>query len=313
MTLSDPTDPRSEVRSVAREWVMRLADHEMDAEDMAELRAWRAVDTSHQAAFEAERRAFRAMAAHGPLFARDRRAVRLRRLAARAPTMVSTLAACALLWVAIDPVTALMASNRTGSGETAKVHLADGSVAMLNSESAIAVDFDGKTRRVRLLRGEAWFQVAHDREHPFIVETDDSAARAVGTAFGVRRVEDGGTELDVTQGIVSFTTGDHSLLVRAGEAAEASKADGVRALEVDPERRLAWRSGKIIIDDESVGAVAAQLSRYRRGTILVLGDAAEKRVSGVLSTNDLDRGLEGLVAARGLTVTRFTPWLTILR
>ncbi|MCF6196579.1 MAG: FecR domain-containing protein, partial [Emcibacter sp.] len=74
---------------------------------------------------------------------------------------------------------------RTATGEQRTVQLADGSTVYLNTHSKIKVDFSGDIRKIHLLQGEARFDVAKDKNRPFIVETSRGNIRAVGTSFNV--------------------------------------------------------------------------------------------------------------------------------
>lgn len=321
MSNNDASDPASEARHIARDWVLRLASGELDDEALGRLRAWRSADVAHNAAFEAERRLFRSL---GPLEAAfttepAQSFSEARRPRVRRPIMVSGLGVAAALvavWLAVDPVIWLRADRVTAPGEIAELVLPDGSRALLNSESAIDVDFDGRERRVHLLRGEAWFDVAHDAGHPFVVEARGATARAIGTAYSVRRHDNGDVSLAVTEGVVGFAGGgdDESLLVKAGRTTQVEGAgDAPDYLITRPEDALAWRSGRIVIENRSLADVASELSRYRRGSIFVMGSAASRRVSGVLQVGAIDKGLEGLAAAQGLSITHVTPWVIILR
>jgi len=89
----------------------------------------------------------------------------------------------------------------TDVGETRRVTLADGSTAAINSNSKLGVKILGDERRIRIEKGEAWFQVTKDQQRPFIVEAGNVRVRAVGTAFSVRRRGDGAQVL-VSEGVV---------------------------------------------------------------------------------------------------------------
>ncbi|WEK48358.1 MAG: FecR domain-containing protein [Candidatus Andeanibacterium colombiense] len=310
------SDPSSPERRAAREWVLRLAASEIDDAALAELAGWRRAPTNN-AAFEKERRLYRAL---GPLeetfAAQPTTAARRTRRRAALVSATGALAAAAIAWLALDPFTLMAADRVTGSGEIAAMALPDGSRALLDSESALAVEYRGGERRVRILRGEAWFDVKHDPAHPFTVEANGATARALGTAYGVERGEDGGVSLAVTRGLVGFTASEGGTMLRVPAGATARIDTGTfepRLRTAKPGDALAWRSGRIVIENRSLGEVAAELSRYRRGTIVVLGAAASRRVSGVLKVDEIDRGLAGLAAAQGLSVTHLTPWLVVLR
>src|SRR5258708_24248903 len=73
----------------------------------------------------------------------------------------------------------------TAIGERKPVTLTDGSKVLLNTDSRIQIDYSAEQRIVRLLQGEAFFEVAHNRARPFLVYAGANVVRAVGTAFSV--------------------------------------------------------------------------------------------------------------------------------
>jgi len=119
-----------------------------------------------------------------------------------------------LRWLAAAAVAGFLASGigyltmqpkhyATAIGEIRAVTLADGSRVTLNTASELEISFTRNRRNVRLLRGEAMFEVAKDRARPFVVAADGASMQAVGTIFDVRS-ERGKVELTVAEGIVKF-------------------------------------------------------------------------------------------------------------
>src|SRR3546814_15029131 len=94
--------------------------------------------------------------------------------------------------------------HATATGEILRVPLRDGSAVTLNSNSEIDVDFDEGIRHVRLLRGEALFDVAKDSSRPFVVEADSTRVTAVGTSFTVHRVSGRDVRVLVREGVVEL-------------------------------------------------------------------------------------------------------------
>lgn len=90
----------------------------------------------------------------------------------------------------------------TEIGERRSITLADGSTVDLNARSRLRVEFARKERRVELLEGQALFQVAKDKNRPFIVSSGDATVRAVGTQFDVNR-RSNGTTVTVLEGRVA--------------------------------------------------------------------------------------------------------------
>lgn len=187
------------------------------------------------------------------------------------------------------------------------IALADGSVVDLFDDSEVEVRFEASVRNVRMIRGEAFFTVAHDRSRPFIVTAGMAAVRAVGTAFSVRMDSKTVTVL-VTEGKVNVNDGmkGHSLPLQllpadAGTAvrdrtdedfaAESLVSAGQRVIvHVDPadggavaqaklesvgpaemEQSLAWKSEWFVFKRTPLGE-AIKAFNQRGAPKLVLGD-----------------------------------------
>ncbi|MEJ7932715.1 FecR domain-containing protein [Sphingobium sp. AN558] len=182
----------------------------------------------------------------------------------------------------------------TGIGEVRRVPLADGSVAVINTASRLAITLQPKQRAINLEEGEAWFQVAHDKSRPFIVAAGAVRVRAVGTAFAVRLRPEGADVL-VTEGVVETwiegRAGSRRLLRAGGRSYVAPGTDqaaiAVESSPQDIERALAWRGGEIVLDGQTVDYAVAELNRYNRQHI-VIGDPSIGRepLIGYFRTSD---------------------------
>jgi transmembrane sensor len=100
----------------------------------------------------------------------------------------------------------------TNMGENLHHTMSDGSILWLNSNTKIQVDYSNTFRRIKLLEGEAHFEVAKDATRPFEVYADDRLVRAIGTAFSVHKRKNS-IEVLVTEGTVELAIIDDSLLV----------------------------------------------------------------------------------------------------
>ncbi|MBX3563542.1 MAG: FecR domain-containing protein [Sphingomonas sp.] len=164
----------------------------------------------------------------------------------------------------------------TAIGEVRRVPLADGSVASINTRSRIAVSMLPTKRAVKLEDGEVWFQVAHDSARPFVVEAGDIRVQAVGTAFSVRRRE-GGADVLVTEGVVeAWIVGRESGRTRIAAGSKSFIETQRPAVEVvsaadDIERQLAWRTGEIALNGESLAYAVNEFNRYNQ-TKIIVGD-----------------------------------------
>ncbi len=166
---------------------------------------------------------------------------------------------------------------QTAIGEVRRVPLADGSVASVNTNSRVAVAMAGQRREVRLEDGEAWFQVAHDKARPFVVEAGDVRVQAIGTAFSVRR-RAGGADVLVTEGVVeAWIVGHDKERTRIAAGSKSFVAVSRPDIEVveasnDIDRALAWRTGELALNGESLDYAASELNRYNTRK-LVIDDA----------------------------------------
>jgi len=89
----------------------------------------------------------------------------------------------------------------TNSAENRNIALPDGSCVVLQSSSTISIAFSPRERRIRLLKGSAFFSVAKNPKRPFFVEANTITVRAVGTAFNVR-IQADSVDVIVTEGTV---------------------------------------------------------------------------------------------------------------
>jgi len=191
---------------------------------------------------------------------------------------------------------------RTGVGEIRQVPLADGSSTAINTASEVEITLSKARRDVRLAKGEAWFKVAKDAGRPFVVEAGDVRVRAVGTAFSVRRREEGADVL-VTEGVVEAWAGpgDRPLLrLTAGQRAYIGDDAEVRLEAEAPstvDRALAWRQGSIDLDGDTLASAVNEFNRYnRRKIVLVDTRLANRQFDGTFRTDDPE-GFAGAIGS----------------
>lgn len=184
----------------------------------------------------------------------------------------------------------------TEPGEQVSVNLEDGSRLTLNTDTALKLHFSPEERRIELLRGEAYFEVAANKARPFIVHGGRAHARAVGTAYSVGKFGDD-LRLAVSEGTVEFSAGAESAPVGAGQQADYRQGRIGAVLKLDGDDMFAWRRGQLVFNHQPLAQVLAELNRYRRGRIVVLNAAlAERVVSGVFNCRDAGAVLEALKA-----------------
>ncbi len=190
--------------------------------------------------------------------------------------------------VAVEKATAID-RYRTVVGERRIVRLADGTRIHLNTASAIEVTLKTGTRFVRLLQGEALFDVAHDASRPFLVDARGARFRVLGTAFDIR-IRQQLVELTVTRGAVGvYDAGTAPHRIEAGRGA-AIRAGVIAPTGLDPaevQQRTAWQDGVIELDGDTLPQAIEEFNRYRTRP-LVIGDPRLEslRVGGRFATHD---------------------------
>jgi len=211
----------------------------------------------------------------------------------------------------------LESDHRTGTAETQSFQLADGTLVRMAPESAIGVDFSGSRRQVRLLKGEAFFEVAPDAARPFVVAACDLEATDIGTSFAVR-VDDSGAEVAVRDGIVQVDGAADkrpvSERLTAGERVRIAWDAGppVRS-QVPPQQVASWQHGQLVVKQRPVAEVVDALRPYYHGLIVLRGDAlAAQPLTGVYNLSDPVAALQAVAAAQGATLRQISPWLLVV-
>jgi transmembrane sensor len=227
----------------------------------------------------------------------------------------------------------------TAVGQQRNVTLADGSIVTLNTNSIVETDLRRRTREIYLRKGEAHFQVAHDRSRPFLVHAGDAVVRAVGTAFEVRVLTDQHVDVVVNEGRVEVQTpapgsspGDTARPRDSGGSAPALPTITVRALNagerlstagrdyavvsISPQQlssELAWREGAIIFDGEPLSAAIAEIERYTDARIIVSDpQIGALRVGGRFRTGDVQEFFDALQTALPVSIRHTTPGVVFI-
>lgn len=296
----------------AAAWLARL--HSDDGDDArAALDAWLAEDPDHAAAFARAEEAWAILPraadqlVSGPALRPAPQARRPAFLGAAAAIAASVVVALASVWWLAEGRGAYV----TRPGEQKVAMLDDGSRIALNTDTRLDVQFNAGRRRIRLDRGEAMFEVAHDAGRPFVVVAGDTRVQALGTAFIVRRTADD-VVVTLIKGRVAVTReasplsggSDARLELRPGERLTEPEDGPARIEPTSVEAATAWRRGQTVFDDTPLGMAVGELNRYG-GPRIVIEDprVAALPISGVYAANAADFA-EAAAALHGLRVER---------
>ena len=282
----------------AAAWFTRLKQPAVSESSVDEFMAWRRVPANDDAYSEVEARWRQAdrvrndpelVRATEAALLRPRFAARLReglRRRALPLALVATAgvagAAAVFIAVRLQPQTYM-----TDVGARQVVRLDDGSVLHLNTDSRVIVRYRREERRLVLARGEAFFEVAHDPQRPFIVEAGDARVRAVGTKFDVRRAGEA-TSVTLVEGRVQvgrdarpdrWTLTPNQQITLDGAPATLRPADGADV--------TSWTTGMLRFRQTPLATAVAEVNRYSRTKIsLQAPNLIATRVSGVFETGD---------------------------
>jgi transmembrane sensor len=295
----------------AEGWFARLRAGSLTEEEAAGLESWLAESEAHRARLEELSRLWETMEA-----VRAEPAVlamRERALRASSPMRRRTLAAvaaCAVLCAAggiffviqqrgpwhasVAQVHAMSYETRVGQKST--ITLPDGSLLVLDTDSALEAWSTASERRVRLLRGRAFFNVEKDASRPFSVTAGGNTVTAVGTEFDVELKP---RSMEVTllsgrlrvrgAGAVGGRAGESEVEMSAGHRLIAAQGKSWRMRPADPQLDTGWLRGQLVFDEETLANIAAALNRYSTRKIMIADpEVASKRLSAVFTAGDID-------------------------
>ncbi|MBU1376474.1 MAG: FecR domain-containing protein [Alphaproteobacteria bacterium] len=281
-----------DIDEAAASWAAR-ADRGLSVVETAELDAWLRGDIRRSGAYA--RMTWALMSTERPeadagVGARASQRMTRRQWMAGGGAIAASLAGAGVYLNAVRPV-----AYSTRKGEKKVVSLDDGSVMTLNTNTRVEVRYAKDRRLIRLVEGEALFDVAKDRDRPFIVSARNAEVRAVGTSFTVSNVDSAPVEVLVREGIVDVTRANlaqqaPTRLKANSRAILARDTGAVAVAHVDDTELgsdLAWKDGRIVFQGETLAAAAAKFARYSDiGIVIVDPDLGAEKVAGVFDAND---------------------------
>jgi len=209
------------------------------------------------------------------------------------------------------------ADHITGTAEIRRFDLPDGSKMTLGPDSAVALSFSPTQRRVELLAGMSYFDVASPAQQALEIIAGETAASSA----------DGGFDISIDGSVVSFGVERGSVRVampespmrfdetmRAGHWLSVGSsvndiAQGVR----DASEIAAWREGRIVADHETVAAVVSRIARWLPGRVIIGAPGiSDRRVNGVFDLTRPLAALEAVVHPFGGKVRQASSFLTVI-
>jgi len=206
------------------------------------------------------------------------------------------------------------ADYTTVPGQQRSVILADGSEIIMNTDTAISVDYSAQQRQITLHNGEAYFVVAPDAKRPFDVQTHSGQVRSLGTEFNIKTGQKEAT-VTVYQHAVRVTAANGKVLESLPEGQQVAFSDDTlsAATSANLQRGQAWRKQRMIFQDRPLADVIVELNRYRSGQIIIMNDDIKTLpVTGVFATDDTNIALQTIEQSLPITITKLTEKLVLL-
>lgn len=333
-----PFPSRAAIKQEAGAWIVKIDQRALKPAEIKQLQQWLAKSDFHRRYLEKLAHNWDAMAVLQeladlyPISTSAGPVPRLRNwwaqspITNRTPAWAGALASIAIAAVLVTSWLSPTNHYQTAIGQQASYQLPDGTEVVLNTNSAIELDYSPEQRIVRLSQGEAHFNVAKNPQRPFVVYAGEGMVMAVGTAFNVRYLDpiDNTDRIDVlvTEGTVKVyadatdslkidsssqgnlstqleleADGQTQALVPAGQAVQYSTAINTvrdQTAEVQ-ERKLAWQRGALVFEGETLAQALQEISRYTTKQIVITDPTIRDiRVGGHYKVDDIDRLLASL-------------------
>jgi len=303
------------VHDAAIAWRVRHQIKPLDETELAAFTAWLDEEPEHRAVYSEIDELWQTAGELGqhPLYVetRERAIAAADRLRTIRRSLAAGLAAAIIglgggaLYIENTPKPLATQAFHTAIGQRAAVTLPDGSRVTLNTDTVLRTRAADGKRLVYLDRGQAFFEVAKDRRHPFIVTAAGRTVTAVGTAFDVR-VDHGELKVVLVEGKVrveparpiqpapkqqALAKQPPPMVTDMSAGSQLVVVDDTdwRLTPADTSRETSWLKDQLVFDNETLGEIVEEMNRYSTRK-LVLSDKrlAQHRLSGNFTPGDVD-------------------------
>jgi ferric-dicitrate binding protein FerR (iron transport regulator) len=170
----------------------------------------------------------------------------------------------------------------------------------VDSKLSYPVAFGAGSRDVTV-DGEAYFEVVHDANHPFIVHAGESKTTVLGTSFAVRRyASDTAVRVVVASGRVAVD----AAVVNAGDVAFRTRRGTRVAHDLSATRLLSWITGQLTFDNTPLRDVFPELSRWYGVAFQYDPDIGDERLSSSFTNRSIEDVMRAITDQNGMTFTR---------
>jgi len=320
MTHNPRRHSSSEIEAAASDWVIRR-ERGLNEPEKEEFTRWIASNPLHADAIARHDQAWAILdrprsagTASKMALTLSHRATRRRKRARITAVAASMFLIPLFVWLLRPPIQKPSAPPTARVTMPQKQILPDGSQIDLKNGAEVSIDFTESIRRVRLVKGEAYFQVAKNRERPFVVSADHLEVKAVGTEFAVGLGSDS-VDVIVTEGRVAVADSPSSasppiegesrsnptkttrlstsldagkrLIVDRSPTSQATKSFEMTAAEMSD--RLAWRCPRIEFSRTPLSEAVSMMNQYSKIQMIIDDpQCGDTLVSGIFRAGNTD-------------------------
>lgn len=307
MQLSPTRNSATAAIREAAEWLLRMREKPLTANELDDFEHWRTQSQEHVQAWrkaESLSHKLQSIPSRLGMAVLDRPQSADRREFIKLLSVLMVAVPTGTLAYKQLPWGSWVADHQTAIGEQRTLTLADGSKLHINTDSAVDVDFNPHQRLVTLHRGEIYLESGHDAlARPLWVQTSHGRLVALGTKFIVR-TEKNRSYLGVTEGAVDAIPKENihqNLIVHAGHEVTFNAYQMSDAALLN-DNASAWVEGAIYADHMPIEQFIEEIGRYRKGILQCDPSVAGIKVSGAFQLNDPDRILDALQKTRPVRV-----------
>ncbi|MCO4294229.1 DUF4974 domain-containing protein [Solitalea sp. MAHUQ-68] len=173
----------------------------------------------------------------------------------------------------------------TPKGGTYQVRLPDGTQVWLNAATKLSYpsSFAGANHRTVELTGEAYFEVAKDKTHPFIVKSGTQEVEVLGTHFNVNSYTDeSAVKTTLLEGSVKVSANGNAHLLKPGQQSVLT-ATNAEVITANIKETMAWKNGYFRFNEERIDEIMLKLSRWYDVEVSYAGKISDERFSGNIS------------------------------
>ena len=190
------------------------------------------------------------------------------------------------------------------AGEKMTIMLSDGTKIVANSRTQLSYPstFQGSDYREVAVKGEAYLEVAHDTEHPFVVNSGKFKVKVLGTRFNISNYDDSEASVVLAQGAVELTTANKDkVLMKPSEKVDIKNGSFVAKTQVDVLDYTCWMNGIVKLNGENLQDIAKTLSQHY-GVKIICHKVGGTPLYGKLvlqdSVMDVLKTVNGMVGAK---------------